>query len=90
MACGAFPIVSDLPSQDGWLTHEQTALRVPPRDIDALAAAMQRALTDADLRDRARAANRRRVEIEGNRERNLMVMERYYYVVAQRPVSIDY
>src|SRR5690606_31730991 len=36
MAAGCFPIVSDLPSNEGWLKHGSTALFVPARDTTAL------------------------------------------------------
>ncbi|MPZ50522.1 MAG: glycosyltransferase [Dehalococcoidia bacterium] len=87
MAAGAFPVVSDLPSQDGWITHGQTGLRVPAGDDGALADAFHTALTNAELRQKARVANRRRVEMEGNLETNMLLMERYYYVLAGRPLG---
>lgn len=64
MARGCFPVVSDLPSQDGFIEHGVTGLRVTPGDVDTLAAALQRALVNPELRARAAVLNRQKVEEE--------------------------
>jgi len=87
MACGAFPLVSDLPSQDGWIIHHVTGLRVPVRDVRALADSLHVALLDNDLRRAALAPNRAKVEAEGSLTKNMLVMERHYYRLAGRPVA---
>jgi glycosyltransferase involved in cell wall biosynthesis len=87
MACGTFPVVSDLPSQDGWVVDGVSGLRVPVRSPAALAAALVRALSDAGLRRNAALINRARVETEGSRLRNMLLLERHYYRLAGRPVE---
>ena len=87
MAAGAFPIVSNLPSVDGWIEHGVNGLRVPPRDVAALAAAIVQALDDPDLRRRAAIHNRQLVEARGLREPNMLLMERHYYRLAGHPVE---
>jgi glycosyltransferase involved in cell wall biosynthesis len=87
MAAGALPIVSDLPSVHGWIEDGVNGFRVPPRDIDALASAMLRALNDHELRRSAALYNRRLVEARGLREPNMLLMERYYYRLAGHPVE---
>ncbi len=64
MARGCFPVVSDLPSQDGFIEHGSSGLRVSAGDTESLALALQRALVDADLRRSAVGLNRSRVESE--------------------------
>lgn len=86
MAAGAFPIVSDLPSQD-WITHGVNGLRVPPRNADALAGALHEALTNDALRRAAVEPNRAKVESEGLLEPNMLLMERHYYRLAGHPVG---
>jgi glycosyltransferase involved in cell wall biosynthesis len=44
------------------VVHERNGLLVTPRDVDALAGALRRVLTDHDLRDRLAAANRSMME----------------------------
>jgi glycosyltransferase involved in cell wall biosynthesis len=87
MAAGAFPIVSDLPSVDGWIENGVNGLRIPPGEEQALAAAIRHALGDADLRRRAAVHNRRLVEARGLREPNMLLMERHYYRLAGHPVD---
>jgi glycosyltransferase involved in cell wall biosynthesis len=81
MAVGALPLVSDLPSQT-WIEHGENGLRVPPRDPDALAEALLRALREHELRFRAIAVNRVRVQMEGNLTRNMLALERHFYRLA--------
>jgi glycosyltransferase involved in cell wall biosynthesis len=50
LACGAVPVVSDLPSLHEWVDHEKQALVVPVHDVPALGASISRLLADADLR----------------------------------------
>jgi len=87
MAAGAFPIVSDLPSVDGWIMHGINGLRVPPGDAAALADAIRRALGDPELRRTAAETNRQLVEARGLREPNMLLMERHYYRLAGHPVD---
>lgn len=56
MACGAVPVLSDLPSLRLWVQHEHEALFVPVGDFEALAEAIVRLLTDPDLRAKMRSA----------------------------------
>jgi glycosyltransferase involved in cell wall biosynthesis len=79
MAAGAFPVVSDLPSQCDWIGDRVNGLLVPPRDAEALAVALATALADDGLRRAAVEPNRRRVAEEGLTEKTLLAMEAHYY-----------
>ncbi len=61
MACGAIPVVSDLPSLKPWLRHEQEGLVVPIGDSVALAQAIVRLLTNDVLRERLRETGLRTI-----------------------------
>ncbi len=87
MAAGAFPIVSDLPSVEGWVEDGVSGLRLPPGDHVALAAALRRALDDATLRRSAAIVHRRLVEARGLRQPNVLLMERHYYRLAGHPLE---
>jgi glycosyltransferase involved in cell wall biosynthesis len=87
MAAGCFPVVSDLLSVEGMIEHGVNGLRVPAGDVEALADALQRALTDEALRRQAASINRARVEAEGRLEANMLAMERHYYRLAGHPVG---
>ena len=88
MAVGAFPVLSDLPSLNGWITNGVNGLLVPPAPSPAqLADALFAALADASRRKAAVAPNRARVEAEGTNERNMLLLERLYYRLAGHPLS---
>lgn len=87
MAGGAFPIVSELPSLDGWVTDGTTGLLVKPGEVASLAQALSRALSDDALRQAAVSVNRAKVEAEGLRETNMLLMERHYYRLAGHPMA---
>jgi glycosyltransferase involved in cell wall biosynthesis len=85
MAAGCFPVVSDLPSNEGWIAHRMNGLVVPAGDPASLADALCEALSDASLRRSAVTPNRAKVESQGLRERNMLLMERHYYRLAGHP-----
>ena len=87
MASGCFPVVSDLPSVRGMIEDGVNGLLVRPGDVEGLASALRRALSDAALRQGAVVRNRALAETEGRLERNMLVMERLYYRLAGRPVA---
>jgi glycosyltransferase involved in cell wall biosynthesis len=87
MASGAFPVLSRLPSVTGMIEDGVNGLLVPPGDVSSLATALQRALSDASLRQSAAVQNRALAEAAGNLERNMLAMERLYYRLAGRPVA---
>jgi len=60
-ACGLPLIATDVPGCREIAVHEETALLVPPRNVPALAEAMMRLASDAELRRRLGAAGRERV-----------------------------
>jgi glycosyltransferase involved in cell wall biosynthesis len=85
MAAGCFPVVSDLPSNEGWIAHGTNGLIVPARDPELLADALHEALSDAGRRRAAVAPNRAKAESDGLRERNMLLMERHYYRLSGHP-----
>jgi hypothetical protein len=59
MMMGAFPIQSDTISTAEWIDHGENGSLVPPEDPHAIAAAIQQALSDDALVDRAAEINER-------------------------------
>lgn len=80
MACGATPVVSDLPALRPWVRHEQEGLVTPVGDAAALAGAIVRLLDDEALRAALRAAAVRRVQ---QRADSRLWMERYQQIYQQ-------
>jgi len=71
MASGLLPVVSRIAANEPWVEHGRTGLMFEPGDEDGLANALGVALDDAALRRRAIEENRRRVEQDGDMNRNL-------------------
>jgi glycosyltransferase involved in cell wall biosynthesis len=87
MACGAVPVVSDLEGNREWVEDGVHGRLVPP-GVEALAAAIERALADAAWRGSARAAGRALVERRADRERNMREIERRFdALVARGPAA---
>ncbi|MFQ5599324.1 MAG: glycosyltransferase [Candidatus Krumholzibacteriia bacterium] len=78
MAAGCFPVASDIPGNREWITHAETGLLFPCGDDAALAACLQRAAGDADLRRRAAEANRRVVSERASWENNMRAVEQLF------------
>lgn len=57
MIMGSFPIQSNTSCLDEWVRDGETGLLVEPEDVDGIAAAIRRAVTDDELVDRAADAN---------------------------------
>ena len=89
MAVGAFPIVSDIPSQEELVEQGTTGLRVSPQDPQAIAEAIVHAIEDPELRRTAAERNRSFVEDYGVLETNMARMEAWYYRLAGRTGDMD-
>jgi glycosyltransferase involved in cell wall biosynthesis len=75
MASGAFPVVASIRANHDWLEHGETALFFTAGDAQALATALGRAMDDPELRARAAARNRDRVERDGNQATTMAQLE---------------
>jgi glycosyltransferase involved in cell wall biosynthesis len=61
MAHGKPVVAGDVGGLRDLVVHEETGLLVPPRDVDALRSALQRLLSDRELRQRMGQAGRARI-----------------------------
>ena len=77
MAAGAYPVVSDLPSNREWVADHGGAV-VPATDSAALANAMVRGLSDPGLRAEAAERNRPVIAARGRWDENMARMEDAY------------
>ncbi|MEW5873682.1 MAG: glycosyltransferase family 4 protein [Candidatus Zixiibacteriota bacterium] len=57
MATGCLPIVTDLPANREWITHETNGLLFPVGDDSSLADALRRSIGDLSLREQSRRRN---------------------------------
>ena len=66
MACGLFPIVSDIPANREWVTHEKNGLLFPAGDASYLSECIKRVIAGESWMMKARSDNRRLVEEHAN------------------------
>jgi glycosyltransferase involved in cell wall biosynthesis len=74
LACGVFPVLSDIPANAEWIDPAlENGLLVPLDDPPSLASALTRAIDDEGLRSRAEAYNR--AQILRRADANTMALE---------------
>ena len=78
MACGAPPVLTDIPANREWITDGENGLLVPPGDPRSLAAALGRILGDRAFASSIRALNRELVMEKGLWKRNMENVERAF------------
>jgi glycosyltransferase involved in cell wall biosynthesis len=71
MASGLLPVVTRIPANTTWIEDSRNGLLFDCGRADQLAAALERAMSDRELRRRAIAENRERVVRDGDLRRNL-------------------
>ncbi|HZI92679.1 MAG TPA: glycosyltransferase family 4 protein [Patescibacteria group bacterium] len=71
MACGLFPVVSRIRANEPWIRDGETGLFFQVGDAAGLGRALERALDDASLRERATLTNRALVQREANQKTNM-------------------
>jgi glycosyltransferase involved in cell wall biosynthesis len=84
MACRCAIVATALPSALEWIVDGETGLAVPPRDPDALVAAIGRFLSDSALRSRVGQAAEREVRARADHDRNMARAEEIYMALARR------
>lgn len=80
LACGAVPVLSDLPSLHAWVKPEVSGLYAPVADAEATAAAILRLLNDDALRGQMQAAG---AQVIQKRADSRLWMQRYEQIYAQ-------
>jgi glycosyltransferase involved in cell wall biosynthesis len=78
MACGVFPVVSDIPANREWIRDGENGLLFPPRDDGALAESVVQAFHDHDLRTGATAANLKLIREKADWYRNMEAVARLF------------
>ncbi len=83
MACGAFPIASDIPANREWLSDQVNGLLFPVGDSLALSFAIDKALVDHQLRQSAHLINTEIIQTRGSWQKNVSIMEGHYLRITQ-------
>ncbi|WP_445452232.1 glycosyltransferase [Flavobacterium sp. 25HG05S-40] len=71
MACGCFPIVTDLPGNRNWITEKVNGILVPSENHLKLAEELQWAFTNSNVSKKAIVENRKFVEANANYKTNM-------------------
>jgi glycosyltransferase involved in cell wall biosynthesis len=74
MACGAFPLVSDIPANREWLVDGQNALLFPPGDREGLAQLILSLPKRREFVEQAVQSNRALAEARADRTKNLRTL----------------
>jgi glycosyltransferase involved in cell wall biosynthesis len=75
MACGCFPIVSDIPANREWITDGVNGFLVPSRGAAELAERLERAWSDSALRRSAAEYNNAQIRKRGDYRENMAQIE---------------
>jgi glycosyltransferase involved in cell wall biosynthesis len=78
MACGIFPIVSDIEANAPWIKDGENGFLVPTDDPEVLAAKTVEAMRNEELRENARKINPGIVAERANWKKNMMEIEKLY------------
>ncbi|MCF6132353.1 glycosyltransferase [Flavobacterium wongokense] len=71
MACGSFPIVSDLPGNRSWITEKVNGILVPSENHTKLAEELEWAFNNSNVTKKAIVSNRKFVEENANYQVNM-------------------
>ena len=74
MACGAFPLVSDIPANREWLVDRQNAMLFAPGDCDTLAQLILSLPEQRWFIEHAVQSNRKLAEMKADRTKNLRML----------------
>jgi len=79
MACGCFPIVTDIPANRDWIDNGKNGLLVPVDDTKDLAKKIVMAINDNVLRTEARKVNWKIIQDSADIEKNMIMIENLYF-----------
>jgi len=90
MAAGCFPVVTDIAGNREWVEPGVGGFLFPPGDAGTLAARLQEAAADTDLRARAAIHNRRVVESRATWELTMRTADRVFELATRTAGSQDH
>lgn len=83
MACGCYPIVSDLPGNKSWISHQVNGQLVPLDQADALFTALVWAIQNPEARTKAIESNRAFVVAHADYKTNMTLIASRYHNLLQ-------
>ena len=79
MACNCYPVVSDIPGNQSWVTHRKNGQLIEIDNIEMLAEELIWAFENSDLRNEAILQNRKFVEENANYDVNMKIISGKYH-----------
>ncbi|EJG01992.1 glycosyltransferase [Flavobacterium sp. F52] len=79
MACNCYPIVSDIPGNQSWITHRENGQLIEVDNIEMLANELIWSFENAELRNETIIRNRKFVEENANYDINMMIISKKYH-----------
>jgi glycosyltransferase involved in cell wall biosynthesis len=89
MACGLFPVVSDLPANHEWIEHGKNGYLIPGRDAGRLAEAVIEAWQNGGLRRAAAETNARIIAERADWRRNMAALSGLFDRILDQPSAPD-
>ncbi|MBL0738991.1 glycosyltransferase [Flavobacterium sp. GN10] len=85
MACNCYPIVSDIPGNQSWITHRENGQLIEIDNIEMLANELIWSFENSESRNQAIIRNRKFVEENANYDINMKVIsEKYHQLIDSR------
>ena len=78
MACGVFPVATNIPANCAWIEHRRNGLLFPCRDVDQLAEMIIEAIQHPEWRQAAMDMNWQIIQKQASWSISMMEMERHY------------
>ena len=84
MTCGIFPIVTDIPGNRPWITHDKNGFLFEKGDYDKLSELILKSIGSKELIKNAAKINQEIVKEKGNWEKNIKEIENLYANLVER------
>jgi len=79
MACNCYPVVSDIPGNQSWITHRENGQLITIDDIEMLANELIWSFENAEARNQTIIRNRKFVEENANYDSNMKIISEKYH-----------
>jgi glycosyltransferase involved in cell wall biosynthesis len=87
MACGCYPLVSDIPGNQSWITHRENGQLIPIDDAEMLAEELIWAFENKDFRNHAVLNNREFIENHVDYKTNMKIIANKYHELINKHTS---
>ncbi|WJS95042.1 glycosyltransferase [Flavobacterium johnsoniae] len=84
MACNCYPVVSDIPGNQSWITHRKNGQLIEIDNIEMLAEELIWSFENPEFRNQAIIQNRKFVEENANYDINMKVISEKYHTILNR------